>query len=459
MSDVNRGLVAILISGLTDNRLDSSVRAAFHSQMDGVWAKGMLGPVGDWFWKAAQKYREDYHELLTTDVLKTMFEDIDPKHSEVITYYIQYALQADICTPGQFAHSINMLERAYGEGRFLHSLSTTITIFQTGLKHKGKIIKGFDSARAYLSKSLRLLESRGKIGEYENLRDAEDILIADPQVKAGIKYGFAPFDDLTGGGQYGELALVAGYTNEGKSQFLVNVVWNAVVMQCKNVVVYNGEMMPKQYKRRLVCRHSHHPKFNISGGLSYDDIKFGRLDESQFKKLQDVVADLKNNEDYGKVHIHGISQSDYAASICSSVESLSSTRIDMVVVDYLGLVPPSPGVRRGRREEMSETVRQFKKYAQSAYDGEGVYVLAAFQTNRAGRERAEENGFYDLRALEETAEAEKAADTIVWMLRTLELEETNEVKCGVMKARDSARLAEFYLYTDFASCFLSDVSA
>ena len=78
--------------------------------------------------------------------------------------------------------------------------------------------------------------------------------------------------------------------------------------------------------------------------------------------------------------------------------------------------------------------------------------------NRQGRDRAAEQGHYDLQALEETAEAEKASDSVIWLLSTDELEEANEVKIGMMKSRDSAKLPEAFLYADFASCYMADVS-
>ena len=260
---------------------------------------------------------------------------------------------------------------------------------------------------------------------------------------------------MTGGGQFGELALVASYANEGKSQFLVNVIWNAVVNHRKNVVVYNGEMTPVQYKRRLICRHSHHPKFKLKGGLVYDDVKFGRLESPD--KLHEVVKDFSENTDYGKLFIHNLGGDDHVFNIWQSIEALGTMRIDMVAVDYLALVPPYQK-RHSRREELSETVRAFKRFAQGAYNGDGIYILCAYQMNRSGKDRAVEQGHYDLQALEETAEAEKAADSIIWLLQTDELEEVSEVKIGLMKSRDSAKLPEAFLYVDYSSSYMADVS-
>ena len=454
---MKKDMLAKVMGGLLDSRLKGEERDYNLRYLQIRWAKGMLGPMGDWVWNQAVDYVTKYRETMTFKEIKLLLDEQGVGDPEVIYYCIAFTNQDTPCTTSQFKHAANHLERQHNQSRFLAAISKTMTIFEHGVKVKGTVIKGYLGAKRYLVDSLRTIEEKGSTEDFVNLRDVKDLQLSEKDIGNNIQFGFSPIDDLTGGGQFGEFALIASYTNEGKSQFLVNVAWNAVVNHRKNVIVYNGEMADEQYKRRLVCRHSHHPKFGIKGGLVYDDVKFGRLGEKEQVKLEEVKKDFSENPEYGKLFIHGLGSDDNALNIWQSVEALGTLRIDMVAVDYLGLVPAYQK-RHSRREELSETIRAFKRFAQGAYNGDGIFVLAAYQMNRSGRDRAAEQGHYDLQALEETAEAEKASDVIIWLLQTEELEEASEVKIGVMKSRDSGKLPEAYLFADYATCYLADVT-
>ncbi|GAH65203.1 unnamed protein product, partial [marine sediment metagenome] len=171
--------------------------------------------------------------------------------------------------------------------------------------------------------------------------------------------------------------------------------------------------------------------------------------------LAKAIEDFKGNEAYGRATFHPIDTTDTIDAMRRSIEAMGANRPDILVIDYLGLVP---GLHRGtRREEMAATVRAAKRTAENIFNGEGILIWAAYQTNRAGHERALDLGYYDLHALEETAEAEKSTDVILWLLRTPECVENNELKVGIMKSRDSDRLQEDYLYCDFATCLVSNL--
>ncbi|HDY68679.1 MAG TPA: hypothetical protein ENH85_12940 [Candidatus Scalindua sp.] len=457
----NKGMVAVAVGGLLDGRLSKEDRSFNLRYLQAKWVKGLLGNVGNWVWQQVVEYLNTYKEAMSFAELRPMLDGISEKDAEIVIYCEEYTQNENPCTTSQFKHAVKYLERENNQERFLNCLSRTMTIYQEGVKVRGKPVKGFVAAKKYLVESLRKIEEKGSSDGFVNLRDVEEILIESESgqvARNNILFGFDCIDELTGGGQFGELCLVESFANEGKSMFLVNVVWNAVVNHRKNVIVYNGEMTEKQYKRRLICRHSHHPKFELKGGLVYDDVKFGRLEASEKAKLEEVARDFSKNPDYGKLFIHGLNKEDNAVNIWQSVEALGTLRADMVAVDYLALVPPYQK-RHFRREELSETIRMFKNFAQNAFSGEGIFLLCAYQANRAGRERAAEQGYYDLQSLEESAEAEKASDVIVWLLQTPELEEQNEVKVGISKSRDSAKLTEAYLYAEYASCYLGNISS
>lgn len=454
---MNDGMLAVVIGGVLDERVSSEDRFERFNFLSSKWRKGLLGKIGDWAFTQMKGYVEEAKEPLPEFQLLSLALNLSEEENAELRFLIQTLKQAKCVSFSQFKHALSVLEKEYLERRFVEVISHTLTVYEKGVKVKGRRVKGFEVAKTYLSKQLDELAVKGESSEFVSLRDTQEVLTESAvQDKSTVKFGMRAIDDLIGGGQLGELSLVCAFAGEGKSMFIVNAVWNMVTKQGKNVAVFNGEMKSLQYKRRLITRHCHDPKFNIPGGLLYDDIKLGRLNEVQQKKLKQVSDDFYHNESYGQIFLHDIGPNETVSRMGNLVESIKGTKIDVVVIDYLSLVPPERSTGK-RREELSETIRAAKRMAASLYSGSGVYLLAAYQTNRNGRMRAEEQGYYDLRALEESGEAEKASDTIIWLLRTQELEESNEVKVGVMKSRDSGKHEGVYMIGDYTTSLIADV--
>ena len=79
---MNKGMLAKVMGGLFDPRLDKKERDHNLRFIQIRWSPGMLGKTGDWAWTEALRYINEYREPMSFNELKPMLEgDVegDPK--------------------------------------------------------------------------------------------------------------------------------------------------------------------------------------------------------------------------------------------------------------------------------------------------------------------------------------------------------------------------------------------
>lgn len=362
----------------------------------------------------------------------------------------------------EWRYALDVMREDRAKQLMLEALTDSVRVLTEGITdRRGERTYGYDDARNLLA---------GRLGEIEQLQmDAEttpegDVLTEsraayddymlrkESGVHEGIMTGLDTLDSLTYGAQRGELWLVAGYAGHGKSQVLTNMAWRAVV-DGHNVVYFTLETLRDQVARRFHTRHSHHSSFGSAEGLRYDDIKGGTLTESDERLFKQVLYDLYSNEQYGRFEVIWTARGSSPESLKMKLDILQTQRpIDLVVVDYAGLMGPGRRVER-RQEGLVEILQGLKGLATGHARGHGVPVISAYQTSRQRLIDARSTGGYTLDALAETAEAERSADMVMTLLR--QHDEDTDVHGQVLKYRDGA-IAEFYLATDFARSLVRD---
>lgn len=362
----------------------------------------------------------------------------------------------------EWKYALEVMREDRSKQLMLEALTESVRVLTEGITdRRGDREYGYDDARLALTK---------RLGEIETLQmDAEstpegDVLKEskaafdqymerkEQGVHEGVMTGLDGLDSLTYGAQRGEFWLIAAYAGHGKSQTLTNMAWRAVV-DGHNVVYFTLETLRDQVARRFHTRHSHHPRFNSPEGLRYNDIKGGSLTAADEELFKAVLYDLSRNEQYGKFEVIWTPRGSSADKLKMKLDILESQRpIDLVVIDYAGLMGPGKRVER-RQEGLVEILQALKGLATGHNRGHGVPVISAYQTSRQRLEEAQSSGGYTLDALAETAEAERSADLVMTLLR--QHEEDTDVRAQVLKYRDGA-VTDFYLSTDFARSLVRD---
>ncbi len=277
----------------------------------------------------------------------------------------------------------------------------------------------------------------------------------------GIEFGIPELDAKIDGLQNGELALIVGYTSDGKSSACVQLAWHAAIRQRRNVVVLTTETLRDQIRRRVIARHSCLPEFGIHPitdavcrGLNSRDIKKGTLTVEEKGALQRVVTDFTSNPGYGRCYLVQVPRGA-TVGYCESklVRIQRMFQIDLVIMDYLALLKPERR-RSSVREELSNILQEAKQVATTFDGGRGVPVVSPWQVTRESRREATRLGYYSSSAItSETAEASNTPDLLITMLAPEDNDaRVANIRFQVMKNRDGERSAGINVTADSATC-------
>jgi hypothetical protein len=267
---------------------------------------------------------------------------------------------------------------------------------------------------------------------------------ANPQAQYGVLSGLNAIDTRHRGLRNGNLALVLGFAGHMKTTFCMAVM------------------------------HTNHPKFfdaypNVPP-VSFEALNMGSLTPEQEQVFHEAMLDIETHAGsaYGLVHYKEPEKEMTVETIFRWAEQLyrSEGALDLLVIDYLGLVDPSPSKKGGSRSGLAEyanlnvAIRETKLNALAFAGGRGIPVLSPFQANREGLKEAEKNGGrYTLRALAGANEAERSADLVYYTYLDDTLREANEISVGNIKARNVKLITDqFRFYADGATRLVDDAS-
>lgn len=188
----------------------------------------------------------------------------------------------------------------------------------------------------------------------------------------------------------GELIVVAARPSVGKTSMAVRVLENALMVQRKPCGAVSLEMSAGQIMQRLASGVS---------GVPYLD--FERPDEGQQTVIVDAMGRLKGLP---------IRVCDRGGITISQIAGLARRwkvrhKIELLVVDYLGLIRPSSKAR-SRYEDVSEISATCKQLAREL----GVVFVLLAQLNRVAAEEGEVPRLHHLR---DSGSIEQDADAVV----------------------------------------------
>ena len=252
------------------------------------------------------------------------------------------------------------------------------------------------------------------------------------------------------------LYVTEDYLVTHNTQHCVQLAWRTAVEQGQNVFFATTETVRHVVMCRIAARHSLHPKFEFPQGLDSILIERGKLSVPEEKIFTAVLQDLKNNDEYGKLHIAQVPRGATLSYVESRMRKHQQDwNIDLFLMDSLNLLKPDAR-RANEREEMNDILKDSKSLAVSFNDGAGVPIVSPWQMSRDKFSLATNVGFYELGSLSDTSEAEKSPDLIFSHLRFSD--SPKRLKFQALKVRNAAIPPILDLDIDFRCSLLAEAT-
>lgn len=235
-----------------------------------------------------------------------------------------------------------------------------------------------------------------------------NLLSKDKFAFRGLPTGFARFDKITNGLQKGDLIILAARPSVGKTAFALNIVNNIIKRKDdpKTICIYSLEMPAVQLAQRMLCDLAN---------VGMDEVNSGEMSNHSHEQLWELTKTLSNS----RVFVNDsslISPNDVAGQcrrLCGS--GLGFTKIDLIVVDYLGLMSLHADGKApsDRQLEIATMSRQMKGLAKEFKCP--IILLCQMSRNIEQRKGSEKTP--QLSDLRESGAIEQDADIVLFLSR------------------------------------------
>jgi replicative DNA helicase len=384
-----------------------------------------------------------HNTVLDRDILEARLSQETFSDEEKNELRILYSTCKEQIVPiDKFKELVPAFVEECGKINFGNALRTSTQILTEGARDGQKQLKGLADAKRYLMNKVsgvqlgfddffpedNVFQSMDKLWEQYNAVELNP--------SYGIKTGEKEIDLLTGGILPGELWVNAAFAKEGKSQRLKNWAYYASVIEKRNTVYFSLETSFDQLNRQFVSLHSCNPKFGNPFGIEEEKIAFGKLSSTEKTRLKEITDDF-NSIDKGILHLVQLPYESTVLTIRDKLLYLNSLwPVDIVYLDYASLLKPI-FYKNSTVTETTQIFNMLKQLALTFNNGKGIPMVTCHQISRQARTEAEksETQRYGIGALSDAAGVERAADFVTWLLRTDEMIDRSEVKCGVYYTR------------------------
>lgn len=220
-----------------------------------------------------------------------------------------------------------------------------------------------------------------------------------------LSTGFSRLDEMSWGGlRPGHLIVLAGRPGMGKTSFALNLCENAMRMNDQNLTVlfFTLEQRTEEIMFKMLSSASN---------VAFGKLKTNRLsaaEETELDKAQTYIRDYLQN--FIVINPDGLAINDMVHTVKQIKRARG--RLDLVCVDYVGLMEPESARRQVNRAlEIAEITRGLKNVANQ----EGVPVLALAQLNRNADARTDQRP--RLSDLRDSGSIEQDADMVLMLHR------------------------------------------
>ncbi|HMI62671.1 MAG TPA: replicative DNA helicase [Puia sp.] len=212
----------------------------------------------------------------------------------------------------------------------------------------------------------------------------------------GVPSGLPVLDTVTQGWQPTNLIIIAARPGVGKSALAGNLAMNAAAHPVKPVPtgVFSLEMATIQWVTRLLSGSTHVPMY---------DMKRGRIDDAQMKKLQTAAM-----IDYPEIPVYFDDTAGLDIYQLKSKARIMVLRykVGLLIVDYLQLMGGKKLPGESREQEVARISKELKQLAKEL----NIPIIALAQLSRQG-----DTGEPRLGHLRESGAIEQDADDVLFL--------------------------------------------
>ena len=380
-----------------------------------------------------------YGSLLTQDFLSNVLESNGYPQEVRLTYLKGVdELSAMSVTNAEFGYALTALRRAF----IASSVSDILTAGTQALDSKGgqkafEVLdkKLYDLKLHTVENNALVLQDDRKVDDLiELLRDIRD----NPDKHLGIGTGLTSLDQLTGGFHPGEYVLLIAKSGGGKSIGLLN--WATFAQKSGyNVVYVTLEMSHIEIRLR---------KLSLESGIPYLSLKTQNVTPEQIVHQEKVLREEIATR-IAAFHIVDISKCSVGFIEAQLRQLQQNMKIDMVVVDYLGLLKPEGYVTNKQGWEVYASIsNDLRELARNMK----IVVVSAHQLTTDGMKKSAEDDI----ELEDIALSRRIADpahTVVGLI--WDKANQNSMKMCVPKCR-GGRIQSVILSCDLNTCKITD---
>ena len=257
-----------------------------------------------------------------------------------------------------------------------------------------------------------------------NLIDRMDAMAKDKNAFRGVLTGFPRLDKLTNGLQKGDLIILAARPSVGKTAFALNIVANIAKRtgEKRVIAIYSLEMPETQIAQRMLSNMA---------SVNMNELNTGELIGSSHKNLWEMTKILSDS----RIFINDSSVVtpkdilNQCRKLCCSGKGFTS--LDLVVIDYLGLMDNGDKRReQNRQQDVSDMSRMMKIAAKEL----NCPVLLLSQMSRGIESRQDKTPV--LSDLRESGAIEQDADIVMFLSREIENDKESPILLNVAKHRN-----------------------
>jgi len=195
-----------------------------------------------------------------------------------------------------------------------------------------------------------------------------------------LSTGYPDLDSYLAEISDGQLVLVAARPSTGKSIALLDIARHTALKSNRPCLFFSLEMSAWEIGLRLIAAET---------GIAINAIKNGQLDDTQWQKIADALSRISS----APLHIETNPHLTVADIRARAVRHKRKEGLDLIFIDYLGLITPS-SQRRDHYIEVGEIARGLKILAKDV-----APVVAAAQLNRNSESRPDKRpALSDLRS-------------------------------------------------------------
>ncbi len=244
----------------------------------------------------------------------------------------------------------------------------------------------------------RKISSEFQRGDEVAKRIIEDIFSNKKEI-LGLKTGFTALDEITTGLQKGDLIILAARPSVGKTAFALNLAMNAIIYNNNSVAFFSLEMPAEQLMKRMLS--------SISSVNNYKFKDFSTISNDEKERILAAYSKLENKnlfiDDSGSINLNEI--------IWKSKKLKNKNQLDLIIIDYMQLIPVDTKSGGNRQQEVSKISRSLKQLAREL----DVPIIALSQLNRRVEERESKKPM--MSDLRESGSIEQDADIIAFLYR------------------------------------------